>query len=109
MSHNQCHSNMYADDTADFTSSSNVNAINVNIQNDLESVNTWLNVNKLSLHIGKTTCMFVCSGQKRQDIQNPSINLNLNGHDIRQVASIDYLGVKLDHSVSFKTHFDRQN
>ena len=100
---------MYADDTADFTSSSNVNAINVNIQSDLESVHTWLNVNKLSLHIGETTCMFVCSRQKRQDIQNPSIKLNLmhrleikfylilsylnlNGHDITQVASIDYLG-----------------
>ena len=82
---NQCHSNMYADDTAFFTSSSN----NVNLQNGLESVSTWLNVNKLSLNIGKTACMFVCSRHKRQHIHDPSVKFNLNGQDIAQVDSID--------------------
>ena len=37
-SQNQCHTNMYADDTAFFASSSNVDMINENLQNDLESV-----------------------------------------------------------------------
>ena len=78
--------------------------INVNLQNDLESVSTWLNVNKLSLHMGKTAFMFVCSRQKRQHIHDPSVKLNLNGKDIAQVDSIDYLGVKLDHNLSFDPH-----
>ena len=51
--------NMYADDTAFFTSSSNLNVINVNLQDDLESVSTWLNVNKISPSYWKNG-MHVC-------------------------------------------------
>lgn len=102
-----CQSNMYADDTAFYTSSVSTNVINVNLQSDLASVSTWLNANKLSLHIGKTSCMFVCSRQKRQHVQDPFINLTLNDQVISQVECIDYLGVKLDQNLSFDPHVDR--
>ena len=51
--------------------------------------------------------MFVCSRQKRQHIHDSSVKLNLNGQDIAQVDSIDYLGVKLDHNLSFYPRVDR--
>ena len=40
-------------------------------------------------------------------MHDPSVKLNLNGQDIAQVDSIDYLGVKLDHNLSFDPHFGR--
>ena len=50
--------------------------------------------------------MFVYSRQKRQHIHDPPVKLNLNGQDIVQVDSIDYLGVKLYHNLSFDPHVD---
>ena len=50
--------------------------------------------------------MIVCSRQKRQHIHDPSLKLNLNGQDIAQVDSIDYLGVKLYHNLTFDPHVD---
>ena len=48
---------LFADDTNLFISNSNFDDLINTINHELDIIYTWLNANKLSLHIGKTNCM----------------------------------------------------
>lgn len=56
-------SNMCADDTAFYFGDDDVNRVETNLQSDLTKVRDWLNCNKLSLNVAKTTSMVICSWQ----------------------------------------------
>ena len=78
-----CKVNMYADDTAFYTPatmSNNICDIISSLQSDLSNVSDWLDANKLSLHIGKTCCMLVCS--------------------------LKYLGVTIDQNLTYNVHVE---
>ena len=47
---------LYADDTAIFVRSQNVNAINRILNDELAKVSDWLNNNKLTLNVKKKLC-----------------------------------------------------
>ena len=51
---------MYADDTTIYFNLNNFPFINreVKINSELEKVNTWLKLNKLSINVDKSKCMF---------------------------------------------------
>ena len=92
---------MYADDTTiyfnleDFESHNRVNVIN----NELEKINVWLKVNKLTLNVDKTKCMIF---HKRRMIEQ--INFSINNTVIDQVSQFSFLGILLDENVSWKNH-----
>ena len=92
---------MYADDTTlyfnleDFESHNRVNVIN----NELEKINVWLKVNKLTLNVDKTKCMIF---HKRRMIEQ--INFSINNTVIDQVFQFSFLGILLDENVSWKNH-----
>ena len=102
-----CHVNMYADDTAFYISAPSVNEITLYLQTDLVNVSHWLNVNKLSLHIGKTSTMLICSRQKRCHLPVKDINIKLQDQDIVQTDTCNYLGVNLDCNLTFDNHMNR--
>lgn len=95
--------NMYADDTAIYVSCSNISILTLRLQTDLISVSQWLDINKLSLHVGKTSSMLVCSRQKRSHLTN-GLMLSLQGSDILQTDSCKYLGVDIDQNLTFDNH-----
>ena len=49
-----CDLYLYDDDSALVVSDTDVNEIESHLQRNLESLSVWLEVNKLSLHLGKT-------------------------------------------------------
>ena len=94
---------MYADDTTlyfnveDFNETNKVMAIN----NELEKVNIWLKLNKLTLNTEKTKCMFF---HKRRKVNHMQFTINNKHIDI--VLQFSFLGVLLDENLSWKNHID---
>jgi hypothetical protein len=99
--------NMYADDTAFYYGGCDASHICDVLQNDLEQVHDWLNSNKLSLHIGKTNSILICSSRKRASLQSASLSLRLDDELISPVEKTDYLGITIDNELAFKPQFDK--
>ena len=80
---------MYTDDTTlyfsieDFKTQSREEAINAEINN----VNTWLRLNKLSLNVEKTKCMLF--HERRTP---PVINFLINNRHIDKITQFTFLG-----------------
>jgi hypothetical protein len=60
----------------------------------LISVHDWLNANKLSLHIGKTNSILICSSRKRASLQSASLALRLDDEIISPVEKTDWHNYK---------------
>lgn len=92
---------MYADDTTlyfnleDFPEQGR----ELDINNELNKVNNWLTLNKLTLNTDKTKTMFF---HKRREIQ--TINFRINNNIIDCVSSFTYLGLILDEHLSWNNH-----
>ena len=95
---------MYADDTTiefnleDFDNLTKETDIN----RELEKVNIWLKLNKLSLNTQKTKLMLFHRKQKHLD----KINVVINGIEIEHVPSFNFLGIMLDENLSWKSHIE---
>ena len=97
----KCEVNIYADDTAFYFSAKSVQEVSQVLQSELESVFRWLLTNKLSLHIGKTNSMLICSQQKRLHLENEDLCIHLENKNIDQVKSIKYLGLTIDEKLKY--------
>ena len=71
----------------------------IEINRELDKVNTWLKVNKLSLNVDKRKCMLF---HKRRQLN--LIQFSINGRDIDAVSHFNYLGIILDENISWKKH-----
>ena len=92
---------MYADDTTIYFNLEDFPALNreQEINKELEKLNLWFKLNKLTLNVDKTKCMFF---HKRRAV--PSINLSMNNIPIDIVPHFNYLGIILDKHLSWETH-----
>ena len=92
---------MYADDTTiyfnleDFS----IHSRHIEINRELDKVNTWLKVNKLSLNVEKTKCMIF--HQRRY--LNP-MQFSIKDREIDVVSHFYHLGIILDENISWKKH-----
>ena len=93
--------NMYADDTAICVSASDRAGVTKLMRDDLINVNAWLCANRLSLHIGKTSCMLVTSSQSRRRMSQDHLDLSLNDNQIEHVKASPYLGITIDQNLIF--------
>ena len=92
---------MYADDTAIYFNLNDFPVINreVEINSELEKVNTWLKLNKLAINVDKSKCMFF---HKRRAIT--PLKFSMNSRTIDVVHNFNYLGIMLDANMSWKSH-----
>ena len=91
---------MYADDTTIYFSLDEfpreIREIAVN--HELEKVNTWLKLNKLSINVNKTKCMFF---NKRRHVSDVTpLQFSMNNRSIDGVRHFNYLGIMLDENIS---------
>ena len=95
---------MYADDTTIYFNIEDfdTNNLEAEINKELEQVNTWLKVNKLSLNVGKTKIMIF--HRKRKHI--PELKVLIYGCNIEYVSSFNFLGIMLDQGLSWNNHVD---
>ena len=97
---------LYADDT---TLSSTLTAFNINpreylngeaINNELEKINLWLKLNKLSLNVEKSK--FVIFHMPQKII--PPLKISIDGIEIQRVENFNFLGIILNENINWSTH-----
>lgn len=93
---------IFADDTNLFCSGKNLKELLYAIERELEILKTWFDVNKLSLNMKKTKFM-VFGNQKEID---GDIELKICDVEIERVYETKYLGVVIDHKLTWKQHID---
>ena len=93
---------MYADDTTIYFNLEDFdqNHMQTEINSELNKVNLWLKLNKLSLSTNKTKLMVF--HRKQKQIKN--INISIDNIQIERVHSFNFLGILLDETLSWKNH-----
>ena len=95
---------MYADDTTIYFNLEDFDPDNVSneINNELEKITNWLQINKLSLNTQKTKLMVFHRKQKHIK----ELNIVINGRKIDRVESFNFLGLTIDETLSWAQHVD---
>ena len=99
------HTILYADDATLFTSldSHNITAdMEKLMNNDLESINNWFKLNKLSLNAEKTRA--IAFHPKQRHITLPS--LKIDNVNIEFVSEFKFLGIIIDNNLTWKSHIN---
>ena len=93
---------MYADDTTICFNLKDFSGIYVeeNVSNELNKVNNWLSLNKLSLNTDKTKCMPFHTRHKNID----QLTFSINGKQIENVKLFKFLGIMFDEHLTWKNH-----
>ena len=89
---------LFADDTSIFYSTRNIVDITCTVNNELEKLDIWFRVNKLSLNVNKTN--FIMFTNKKQ--LRATVNIVLNGKNIEQVSHTKFLGVIIDENLTWR-------
>ena len=95
---------LYADDTTVMYGNPNINIIEDKLNEDLNSLQTWLNHNKLILNVDKTVCMLIGTWQRKSSARVQSFNLYLNGKKVTEVTNAKLLGVQVDNFLTWEKH-----
>ena len=93
---------LFADDTNLLASHNNLTDL-ANITNtELRKISNWLNVNKLSLNLSKTTCMYFSN--RHDSRKHDDIDINIDGIPVNKVSNTKFLGIILDESLTWRQH-----
>ena len=92
---------LYADDTAVYYESGDILETQLMLQQDMELINNWMRVNKLSLNVKKSKSMLF--SRRRADI-DAKLEIVVDDVMFKQVESFKYLGLYLDPKLNFNQH-----
>ena len=92
----------YADDTTALISGHNLNNAITYLNEDMSQISQWLKANDLILNHKKTKCIFFGTKKMPPTIL-PIIIDNVN---IERVDSLRFLGVQVDHRLSWRDHLE---
>lgn len=96
---------LFADDASIHTPDTDINSINVRLQDALKTVQVWCYHNSMVLNPRKTECMLVATRQKLQ--REPlTLSLTIEGHEIEQVTEHRLLGVTFDDQMKWESHIN---
>ncbi len=90
---------LFADDTNIFCSGENLQQIVSTITSEINKLKLWFDRNKLSLNLSNTKIMLF--GRNKPDC---NVELIIDNIKIEKVDEIKFLGVTLDHKISWKSH-----
>ena len=96
-----CGLNLYADDMEMHCSNADLAGAEHDLQQDIQSVNSWLCVNLLTLSIRKSNVMLIGS---RQKLRNYDLCITVDGKQLSRVPSVRYLGLHIDENLSWYQH-----
>ena len=96
-----CKLNLYADDMEMHCSDANLASTERDLQQDIQSVNSCLCINLLTLNIRKSNVMLVGS---RQRLRNHDLCISVDGKQLSCVSSVNYLGLHIDKNLSWHQH-----
>ena len=92
---------MYADDTAIFFESDNLSALQIIIDQESNHICNWLQMNKLTLNTQKTVYQLY-----KYSNNITGLTIMLNGIEIKEEATVKYLGMFIDTGLKWAAHID---
>ena len=92
----------FADDTNLLYPNKSFKKINKHVNHDLKHLCQWLRSNKISLNASKTEIIIF---KHKQTIITKHMNFRVSGQKINTTTSVKYLGVYLNDSLTWETHF----
>ena len=105
--HNQtikfCKVHHFADDNNLLYLDKSIKKLNKLVNIELKSLANWLNANKISLNVEKTEIVIFKSKRKKF---NDIVKIKLSGKRIYPIASVKYLGVKIDQHPTWQHHIN---
>lgn len=94
-----CKIGLFADDTLIYISGNNIDEMQEKMNEDLQNLQEWLNMNKLKLNVSKTKCMAL-------NLKHGNICIKLKDEVLEVVSKIKYLGVIIDNNLKFNEYVD---
>ena len=88
-------------------SSNSISTINNVVNKDLESLNKWLEENKLSLYVTKTHCILIGSRNKIRALNQSKTTMSsiyIGDDNVSPITSIKYMGVQVDQYLNWEEH-----
>ena len=89
----------YADDTTAFVRGNNLLGLEELVNEELSSINIWLQCNTLTLNIEKSSYMIFSHNET-------FLNININNIILQKVQKTKFLGIVFDCNLSFKFHYE---
>ena len=93
----------FADDTTIYCSGPNINQLIANMNTDLTKTISYFTSNSLQVNVTKTNYMIIHPTKKI----TPDTHLIANNNTIQQVPETTFLGITIDHHLTFKSHIKR--
>jgi hypothetical protein len=97
--------NLFADDTLIACICDNIDQGIKRINEILEKVKIYLEINKLKLNVSKTKAMILTTDNRYKKININQINIIIDKQQIEIVKEFKYLGFVIDNTISFNSHF----
>ena len=92
---------LLTDDTNILYSDNCLKTLNESLQNEMNKIANWLNVNKLSLNSTKTKYIVLRSRNKKS---KHDLKISINEENIKQVKTITFLGIVIDEFLTWRDH-----
>ena len=89
---------LYADDTNVFYKHENIDMMCKIVSVEIDKLSTWCALNKLALNISKTNIMIFSN---HKSIEH---SISIDGVNLQKVDSLKFLGVCIDHQITWKDH-----
>ena len=92
---------LFADDTCILVKANTSNELKYYLNYELEKINDWIVVNKLTLNAAKFSAIII-----KPKLHSPPVEMNLScaAGSIKVVSSAKYLGVFIDDKLNFQEH-----
>ena len=95
---------LFADDTSFHDYHTDLNTPHASLQNSLENLIDWTDINHIALHPDKTKFMLITTRQERQNVVSFFNPLTVQGITIEEVQKHKVLGVIIDNNLFWTQH-----
>ena len=97
---------LYCDDISIVTSAKDPSTLQSLIQNDLNVISNWLKFHFLLPNANKTNYLLFHNRKRNEYFTENALHLFLNGTQIERVESLRILGLYINETLNFSTHFE---
>lgn len=92
---------LFADDTVIYTMDKSYDQAVIKLQKCIDKFMVWTKKSKLTVNISKSKTMTV---EPTRQVRESKMDISMGGKMLDEVSIYRYLGVKIDSSLTFKTH-----